>query len=201
MIKNTALATWKLQMGPLQVMFSVWFVREYFRPIAENLSTPGTNKFNVRNCKISWWCRHRHDADLVYQILKIVDRFLETFIQTDWYEVHIGSTDAIFILGWLQENHLAKSVYILFVLHRVCWNVLWSTLTKQCIEQWLVGFAQSMYRNAQIWVRVNLFKWWFSGQVELHQVSVGSCLVVIIVMEAVSMKMRSGGTEDLRYAV
>lgn len=127
-------------MGPLQVMFSVWFVREYFRPIAENLSTPGTNKFNVRNCKISWWCRHRHDADLVYQILKIVDRFLETFIQTDWYEVHIGSTDAIFILGWLQENHLAKKC-----LYSVC-------PPQGLLECSLVDINETVHRTVVGWV-------------------------------------------------
>ena len=73
-----------------------------------------------------------------------------------------GTTDAIFILGQLQEKHLAKNkkLYFAFVdlekaFNRIPRKVIWWVMRKLGIEEWIVRFMQAMYNNTRSRVRVN----------------------------------------------
>ena len=63
----------------------------------------------------------------------------------------------------LQEKYLAKkkkNLYFTFVdlekaFDRVRRDVVWRTLRKLGVEEWLVKVVQSMYRNAQNRVQIN----------------------------------------------
>lgn len=80
---------------------------------------------------------------------------------------------------------------------RVPRDALWA-LKKLGIEEWLDKTVQSMYRKARSYVRINgPFSDDFLVQVELHQNSVLSPLLFIIVLAALSKETRSGYSEEL----
>ena len=102
-----------------------------------------------------------------------------------------GTTDAIFILRQLQEKHLAKNkkLYFAFVdldkaFDRVPRKVIWWAMRKLGVEEWIVRFVQAMYNNTycdELEVKVCV-----------HQGSVLSPLLFIIVLEALSREFRTG---------
>ena len=72
-----------------------------------------------------------------------------------------GTTDAIFLVGQLQEKYLAvnKRLYMAFVdlekaFDRVPRKVTWWALRKLGVEEWIVRSVQGMYANARSRVRV-----------------------------------------------
>ena len=119
-----------------------------------------------------------------------------------------GTTDAIFILRQLQEKHLAKNkkLYFAFVdlekaFDRVPRKVIWWAMRKLGIEEWIVRFVQAMYNNTRSRVRVNnTYSDEFGVKVGVHQGSVLSPLLFVIVLEALSCKFRTGTPWELLYA-
>ena len=78
------------------------------------------------------------------------------------FMLRYGTTNAIFILGMLQEKHLAKkkNLYFAFVdlkraFGQVPIDVVWCTSRKLVVEKSLVKVVQLLYRNPQSHVRVN----------------------------------------------
>ena len=72
-----------------------------------------------------------------------------------------GTTDAIFIVRQLQEKLLAanKPLYMVVVdlekaFDRVPRDVIWWTMRKLGIDEWLVRLVQSMYKDVRNRVRV-----------------------------------------------
>ena len=119
-----------------------------------------------------------------------------------------GTTDAIFILRQLQEKHLAKNkkLYFAFVdlekaFNRVPRKVIWWAMRKLGIEEWIVRFVQAMYNNTRSRVRVNnTYSDEFGVKVGVHQGSVLSPLLFVIVLKALSCEFRTGTPWELLYA-
>ena len=72
-----------------------------------------------------------------------------------------GTTDTIFILRQLQEKHLVagKPFYLAFIdlekaFDRVPREVIWWSMCKFKIDEWLVKILQSMYKEVRSRVRV-----------------------------------------------
>ena len=116
--------------------------------------------------------------------------------------------DAIFILRQMQEQYLAKNcqLYMAFIdlekaFDRVPRTVLWWALRKLGVEEWLVKVVQLMYQNACSKVRVGgTYSEPFSVKVGVHQGSVLSPLLFIIVLEALSREFRTGCPWEMLYA-
>ena len=108
--------------------------------------------------------------------------------------VHVYTCDAIFIVCQLQEKHLAanKLLYMAFVdlekaFDRVPRDVIWWAMQKLGINKWLVRLVQSMYKDVRSRVRVGSgYSEEFGVKVGVHQGSVLSPLLFIIVLEALS---------------
>ena len=153
---------------------------------------------------------------LLDHVMKVLERVVESFIRE---RVNIddmqfgfmpgrGTSDAIFILRQLQEKCLAKNknLYLAFVdlekaFDRVPRRVIWWAMRKLGLEEWIVSLVQSMYKNTKSKVRVNsLFTDEFDVKVGVHQGSVLSPLLFIIVLEALSREFRTGTPWELLYA-
>ena len=119
-----------------------------------------------------------------------------------------GTTDAIFIVRQLQEKHLAanKPLYMAFIdlekaFDRVPMDVIWWAMHKLGIDGWLVRLVQSMYKNVRSRVRVgDGYSEEFGIGVGVHQGSILSPLLFIIVLEALSREFRTGCPWELLYA-
>ncbi|XP_057307369.1 uncharacterized protein LOC130645400 [Hydractinia symbiolongicarpus] len=74
-------------------------------------------------------------------------------------------------------------------------------MRKLGVDEWLVTMVQSMYSNARSCVRINdSLSDEFSVNVGVHQGSVLSPLLFILVLEALSMEFRTGCPWELLYA-
>ena len=119
-----------------------------------------------------------------------------------------GTTDAIFVVRQLQEKYLAvnKRLYMAFVdlekaFDCVPRKVIWWALRKLGVEEWIVRLVQGMYANARSRVRVGEgFSKEFEVKVGVHQGSVLSPLLFIIVLEALSREFRAGVPWEDLYA-
>ena len=119
-----------------------------------------------------------------------------------------GTTDAIFIVRQLQEKHMGanKPLYMAFVdlekaFDRVPRDVIWWAMRKLGIDEWLVRLVQSMYKDVRSRVRVgDGYSEEFGVGVGVHQGSVLSPLLFIIVLEALSREFRTGCPWELLYA-
>ena len=115
-----------------------------------------------------------------------------------------GNTNAFLFWDSYRRNiqQKKKNLYYAFVdlelaFDRVPRDALWA-LKKLGVEEWLDKTVQSMYRKARSYVRINgPFSDDFLVQVELHQNSVLSPLLLIIVLAALSKETRSGYSEEL----
>ena len=111
-----------------------------------------------------------------------------------------GTTDAIFILRQLHEKYLGKkkNLHFAFVdlekaFDRVPRAVLWWAMRKLGTDEWIIRAVQAMYANARSSVRVNgQYSSEFNVGVGVHQGSVLSPLLFIMVMEALSREFRTG---------
>ena len=119
-----------------------------------------------------------------------------------------GTTDAIFILRQLPEKHLVagKPLYLAFIdlekdHDRVSREVIWWCMRKLKIDEWLVRIVQSMYKEVKSRVRVgDDYSNSFDVRVGVHQGSVLSPLLFVIVLEALSMELRTGCPWEILYA-
>ena len=151
---------------------------------------------------------------LIEQVLKVLERVVEGLIRqrVEIDEMQCGfmsgTTDAIFIVRQLQEKHLAanKPLYMAFVdlekaFDRVPRDVIWWAMCKLGIDEWLVRLVQSMYKDVRSRVRVgDGYSEEFGVGVGVHQGSVLSPLLFIIVLEALSREFRTGCPWEMLYA-
>jgi retron-type reverse transcriptase len=118
-----------------------------------------------------------------------------------------GTTDAIFILRQLQEKYIAKNRNIFFAFvdlekafDRVPCEVLLWAMRRTGVEEWLVSVVQLMYKDASSKVRVgNEYSEPINVKVWVHQGSVPSPLLFIIVLEALSREFRTRCPWELLY--
>ena len=119
-----------------------------------------------------------------------------------------GTMDAIFIVRQLQEKFLAKNkdLWMAFVdlekaFDRVPREVVWWALRTLGVDEWLVTVIKAMYADTATMVRLNgRVSGGFGVKVGVHQGSVLSPLLFIIVMEALSRTFREGLPMELLYA-
>ncbi len=119
-----------------------------------------------------------------------------------------GTTDAIFVVRQLQEKFLAanKCLYMAFVdlekaFDRVPRKVIWWAMRKLHVDEWVIRLVQGMYANARSRVRVgDGLSEEFQVRVGVHQGSVLSPLLFIIVLEALSLEFRAGVPWEDLYA-
>ena len=84
---------------------------------------------------------------------------------------------------------------------RVPRKVIWWALRKLGVEEWIVWLVQGMYANARSHVHVGEgYSEEFEVKVGVHQGSVLSPLLFIIVLEALSREFRSGVPWEDLYA-
>ena len=112
------------------------------------------------------------------------------------------------ILRQLQEKHLVagKPLFLAFIdldkaFDRVPREVIWWSIQKLKIDEWLVRIVQPMYKEVKSRMRVsaeysNLFDVW----VGVHQGSVLSPLLFFNVLEALTMEFRTGCLWKILYA-
>ena len=153
---------------------------------------------------------------LIEQVMKVLERVVEGLIrqrvEIDGMQCGFmsgrGTTDAIFIERQLQEKHLAanKPLYMAFVdlekaFDRAPRDVIWWAMRKLEIDEWLVRLVQSMYKDVRSRVRVgDGYSEEFGVGVGVHQGSVLSPLLFIIVLEALSREFRTGCPWKLLYS-
>ena len=152
---------------------------------------------------------------LTEHILKVMERIIEDFIRNivNFDDVQFGfmpgrgTTDVIFIVRQIQEAYIRKNRKLFFAFvdlekafDRVPRKVLWWVLWKVGILEWIVRVIQVMYQNVRSQVRVNnLVSDVFDVQVGVHQGSVLSPLLFIIVLEALSREFRTSCPWELLY--
>ena len=161
-------------------------------------------------------CGNYRGLKLLDQVLKVIERIVESVLRShvDIDDMQFGfmpgrgTTDAIFILRQLHEKFIGKrkNLYFIFIdlekaFDRVPRRVLWWALRKFAVPEWLVRSVQAMYADAKSSVRVNgSYSPEFNVQVGVHQGSVLSPLLFIIVMDALSQELRTGCPWELLYA-
>ena len=153
---------------------------------------------------------------LIDQVMKVLERVVEQLIRAKikiddmqfGFMPGRGTTDAIFIVRQMQEKYLAanKPLYLAFVdlekaFDRVPREVIWWSMRKLGVDEWLIRLVQSMYANVRSRVRVgDEYSEEFNVGVGVHQGSVLSPLLFIIVLEALSREFRTGCPWELLYA-
>jgi len=161
-------------------------------------------------------CGSYRGVKLLEHALKVFERVIESRVRRKvdidamqfGFRAGKGTTDAIFIVRQLQERYIAKNkdLWMAFVdlekaFDRVPRQVLWWALREVGVEEWLVRVIQSMYEGVTTAVRVDDGESEsFEVKVGVHQGSVLSPLLFIIVLEALSRKFRSGLPFELFYA-
>ena len=153
-------------------------------------------------------CGSYRGIKLLEHVLKILVRVIDTrvrrIVKVDDMQFGFmagkGTTDAIFVVRQLQENYLAKKkgLWMAFVdlekaFDRVPRAVVWWALRKLGVDEWIVSVIKSMYEDATTAVKVNgRVSESFLVRVGVHQGSVLSPLLFIIVLEALSREFRGG---------
>ena len=148
--------------------------------------------------------------------LKVLERVVEVMIRdiVDLDSMQFGfrpgrgTTDAIFILRQMQEKYLAKNKHIYFAFvdlekafDRVPRKVIWWALRTAGVDEWIVRIVQSMYDGPRSRIRVDdSYSDNIDVSVGVHQGSVLSPLLFIIVLEALSRDSRVGCPWDIFYA-
>ena len=161
-------------------------------------------------------CGSYRGIKLLDQVMKVFERVIEAKVRSRvkiddmqlGFRPGRGTTDAIFVVRQVQERYLAKKkeLWMGFVdlekaFDRVPREVLWWALRRLGVEEWLVSVIKVMYDGARTAVKIkgNESKA-FEVKVGVHQGSVLSPLLFIIVLEAISKDFREGLPWELLYA-
>ena len=118
------------------------------------------------------------------------------------------TTDAIFIVRQVQERFLAKGkdLWMAFVdlekaFDRVPSEVLWWALRSAGVEEWIVNVIKAMYSDSAMSVKLQQCESSaFDVKLGVHQGSVLSPLLFVIVLKKLSEKFRVGLPWELLYA-
>ena len=161
-------------------------------------------------------CGNYRGLKLLEVLQKVLERILEVLIRSQisidnmqfGFMPGRGTTDAIFILRQLQEKYIGKRKDLFFAFvdlekafDRIPRKVLWWSMRKLGIDEWVINTVQAMYQFPRSRVRINgKYSEEFSVKVGVHQGSVLSPLLFIIVMEALSRELRTGCPWELLYA-
>ena len=153
---------------------------------------------------------------LTEQVMKVLERIVDGLIRQVvsiddsqfGFVPGRGTTDAIFVVRQLQEKYLAanRRLYMAFVdlekaFDLVPRTVIWWALRKLGVDEWIVHLVQGMYSSARSHVRVGEgYSEEFEVKVGVHQGSVLSPLLFIIVLEALSREFRFGVPWEDLYA-
>ena len=153
---------------------------------------------------------------LLEHSMKLFERILEQHIRS---AVNIddmqfgfmpgkGTMEAIFIIRQMQERFLAKkkTLYLTFIdlekaFDRVPRKVVQWALRKVGVDEWIIRVVLAMYKLCKSAVSINnTIGEDFEVKVGVHQGSVLSPLLFIIVMEALSREFRTSLPWELLYA-
>jgi len=153
-----------------------------------------------------------HAMKVIERIERVFERRIRQKVKIDAMQCGFmpgeGTTDAIFTVWQKQEKYgcKGKKLYFAFVdLHkafdRVRREVTRWALRKAGVEEWLDKAIMVMYEGAQTVVRTTEGdSKVFNVKVGLHQGSVLSPLLFVIVMEMISRDLRAGLPLELLYA-
>ena len=116
-----------------------------------------------------------------------------------------GMIEAIFIVRQLQEKYLGKNkqLYFIFVdlekaFDRVPQEVVQWSMRKLRVEDWLVRVVMAMYDGQKTSVMVNgVQSEDFEVKVGVHQGSVLSPILFIMVLKAVAQEFKGGSSWEL----
>ena len=147
-------------------------------------------------------CGSYRGIKLLDQVMKVMERVIEKRVRSIvlidemqfGFRPGRGTTDAIFIVRQLQEKYLGRKreLWMAFLdlekaFDRVPREVVWWALGQMNVDRSLINVIMSMYKNARASVKVNgVGGRDFPVEVGVHQGSVLSPLLFIIVMEALS---------------
>jgi hypothetical protein len=161
-------------------------------------------------------CGSYRGIKLLDQVMKVFERVIEARLRNRvniddmqfGFSAGKGTVDAIFILRQVQEKFLEKNkeLWMAFVdlekaFDRVPREVLWWAMRKLGVDEWMVKVIKSMYEGATTAVKVKGGESKeFEVKVGVHQGSVLSPLLFIIVLEALSKEFREGLPWELLYA-
>lgn len=153
---------------------------------------------------------------LTEQAMKVIERIADSLIRQvvaiDESQFGFipgrGTTDAIFVVRQLQKKYLAvnSQLYMAFVdlektFDGVPRQVIWWAMRKLGVKEWIMKLVQGMYENARSRVRVGEgLSDEFEVKVGVHQGSVLSLLLFIIVLETQSCEFRAGVPWEDLYA-
>ena len=163
-----------------------------------------------------WSVDHTGEIKLLKHVMEILERVIEgrvkEIVKIDDMQFGFmtgkGTTDAIFIVRQLQEKYLGKKkdLWMAFVdlekaFDRVPREVVWWALKSLGVDDWIVSVIKAMYEDATTRVKLNgRESKGFGVKVGVHQGSVLSPLLFIIVLEALSREFREGLPMELLYA-
>ena len=161
-------------------------------------------------------CGSYRGVKLLDQVMKVFERIIEKKLRVRveindmqfGFRPGRGTTDAIFIVRQMQERFLEKKkeLWMAFVdlekaFDRVPRDVVWWSLRQLGVKEWLVNVIKAMYADVTTTIKMREGESSaFSVKVGVHQGSVLSPLLFIVVLEALSLHFREGLPWELLYA-
>jgi hypothetical protein len=161
-------------------------------------------------------CGSYRGIKLLDQVMKVFERVIEKKVRDKveldemqfGFRAGRGTTDAIFVVRQMQERFLekGKDLWMAFVdlekaFDRVPREVLWWALRSAGVDEWIVDVIRAMYCDVSTSVKLQgCESSEFGVKVGVHQGSVLSPLLFIIVLDELSKKFRVGLPWELLYA-
>src|ERR1700757_4857647 len=161
-------------------------------------------------------CGSYRGITLLDQVMKVFKRVIEKKVRDKveldkmqfGFRAGRGTTDAIFVVRQMQERFLekGKDLWMAFVdlekaFDRVPREVLWWALRSAGVDEWIVDVIRAMHCDVSTSVKLQgCESTEFGVKVGVHQGSVLSPLLFIIVLDELSKKFRVGLPWELLYA-